>query len=195
MFIINANPSNDDSVHNDSVTKVQSDCAEIMQLCSLPIITTSYLNERQIVESEELAHSDIFGVVNLKYRISNRADRTNPFTPIYSNVNNDRHTVRMIDIFCKVLNRSYGSNGYVSARNVWFEQYDVPRAICVNLASCNLEAEFQREVQQYGERIAIALIAFLEYLLPSSIPLINSKCKEFFGEKSNYLDNKYPFEL
>lgn len=197
MFIVNASPNNDHSVRNDSTAKIVHDCLEIMQLCDLDIITTSYSNERKLLESEEFTHFDtLLGVVNLKYLDKRDVQTEKPFTPVYSMVNNDAATTEMVNIFCKLLNRSsYGNSGYVSARNAWFEQYAVPRAVCVNLASCNLDSEFQREVPAYGERLACCLIAYMEYLLPVGKHLIDSKCKEFFGERSNYLNNKYPFEL
>ena len=196
MFLVNASQSNDFSVHNDAVLKVQSDCHEIMQLCNLDILTTQFSNERQIIESEEFVHFDTYaGVINLKY-LERDVQTDNPFQPIYSTVNNDAATTSMIDIFCELLNRdSYGSSGYVSARNVWFEQYNMPRAICINLATCPTEAEFQREVPAYGQRIATCLIAYLRFLLPAAIPLIDSKCRDFFGEKSDYVSGKLPYEL
>lgn len=195
MFIINANVIHDLS-NCDVLSKAQTDCNEIMQLCDLPVITTHYEDERKLVESEEFTHFDIFGVVILKCKSGAETGQQDPYRPIYSMINNDAATTAMIDIFCEVLNRqSFGSHGYVSARNAWFEQYKLPRCIIVNLADCNFPNELQRELPAYGERLAIALIAFIKYLLPAGNELINSKCSAYFGERSNYLNNKYPFEL
>lgn len=194
MFIIN-NQCDTTDAEFTMISKITQDCASILQKCSIDTIQSDCYDLRQLMESEGAQFNQYFGLINVKHKCFDSIDCLNPFRPVYSNINNDAATTKMIDIFCAGLNRnSIGQFGFVSARNAWFEQYQVPRAITVNLASCQFPVQFQREIARKGEQLAICCIAFLMYLLPAGATFINSKCKAHFGSRDDYLNNKYPYE-